>query len=419
MDFEITSGIQDTAQRVVIYGPEGIGKSLFASKFPNPVFIDTEGSTKHLDVNRLPNPTSFAMITEEINYIKCNPQKCDTLVIDTADWAERFCLESIIAAKGVKGIEDIGYGKGYIYLKEEFGRMLNRLSDLIDLGINVVITAHATMRKFEQPDEMGAYDRWELKLQKQTAPLLKEWADMVLFANYKTYVINVDNQGAAKGKNKAQGGSRVMYTSHHPCWDAKNRHGLAQELPFDYAQIAAHIPAKSAGVNNSPEPEKEPEKPATVAPAPESVAVAPVKTAERYWHRVERKELYISTTEDVAETFSKSIEFDEITAEEYAQLFTEYNADRCDCPEAVPEPTPEPEPVADEIPKALADLMKPENVTPAEIQRAVSSKGYYPEDTPISNYDPDFIAGVLVSAWPQVFEIIKELREVQNQFGGN
>ena len=54
-----------------------------------------------------------------------------------------------------------------MYLEEEFGRFLNRLSDLIDLGINVVFTAHATMRKFEQPDESGAYDRWELKLQKK------------------------------------------------------------------------------------------------------------------------------------------------------------------------------------------------------------------------------------------------------------
>ncbi len=42
-------------------------------------------------------------------------------------------------------------------------------------GINVVLTAHAQMRKFEQPDEMGAYDRWELKLGKKTRPRLPRW----------------------------------------------------------------------------------------------------------------------------------------------------------------------------------------------------------------------------------------------------
>ena len=42
----ITRGKIKSAQKVVIYGPEGIGKSTFASQFPNPLFIDTEGSNK-------------------------------------------------------------------------------------------------------------------------------------------------------------------------------------------------------------------------------------------------------------------------------------------------------------------------------------------------------------------------------------
>ena len=35
---------------------------------------------------------------------------------------------------------------------------------LVGSVVNVVLTAHAQMRKFEQPDAAGAYDRWELKL---------------------------------------------------------------------------------------------------------------------------------------------------------------------------------------------------------------------------------------------------------------
>ena len=48
------------------------------------------------------------------------------------------------------------------------------------------------------------------------------------------------------------------------------------------------------------------------------------------------------------------------------------------------------------IPKALSDLMQINKVTDAEIRQAVAYKGYYPEDTPIENYDADFINGVLV-----------------------
>ena len=58
MDFEITEGVINGAQKVVFYGPEGIGKTTFAMKFPDPLFIDTEGSTKKYDVRRLPKPTS-------------------------------------------------------------------------------------------------------------------------------------------------------------------------------------------------------------------------------------------------------------------------------------------------------------------------------------------------------------------------
>ena len=48
----ITRGKQARAQRVVIYGTEGIGKSTFASQFPNPLFIDTEGSTSNMEIGR-------------------------------------------------------------------------------------------------------------------------------------------------------------------------------------------------------------------------------------------------------------------------------------------------------------------------------------------------------------------------------
>jgi len=242
---QISKGIIKSAQKCLIYGAEGIGKSTFASCFPNPVFIDTEGSTKHMDVARTPAPSSWTMLLEQVKYFKANPTLFSTVIIDTADWAERLCIEHLCARDKKDGLEGWGYGKGYTYLAEEFGRLLDALTELIDLGINIVITAHAQMRKFEQPDELGAYDRWEMKLQKKTAPMVREWADMILFANYKTYVVNVDGQGSQKGKNKAQGGKRVMYTTHHPCWDAKNRHDLPDELPFEYAAIAHCIPVKN------------------------------------------------------------------------------------------------------------------------------------------------------------------------------
>ena len=353
---EITRGKIQAAQKVVVYGPEGIGKSTFASQFPDPLFIDTEGSTTHMDVARLPKPSSWTMLLEEVRYVINTPSLCKTLVIDTADWAETLCISEICARNHWSGIEDPGYGKGYVYLADEFGKLLNLLSELTERGINAVITAHAMMRKFEQPDELGAYDRWELKLQKKTAPLVKEWADMVLFANYKTLVINVDGKGAQKGKNKAQGGQRIMYTSHHSCWDAKNRHGLQEELPFEFAAIA-HV--FDTQIKSMPD-------------------VQPVVSSALIKETFDINQQYMNDIVDVKkEPEVKPAEID------YAG-----------------------------IPQALADLMKKENVLPDEIKSVVSQRGYYPYNTPIENYDPEFVKGVLIGAWPQVLEMIKQERKL-------
>lgn len=379
---EITRGKIQGAKKTVIYGPEGIGKSTFAAKFPEPVFIDTEGSTKDMDVARLPRPSSWQMLLQEIDYIRSNPGTCKTLVIDTIDWAEQLCVEYICAKHGKSGIEDFGYGNGYVYTKEEFGRFLNKLEDVVEAGINVVLTAHAQMRKFEQPDEMGAYDRYELKLGKktssQTAPLVKEWSDMLLFANYKTLSVAVDDKGK---KHKAQGGRRVMYTNHHPCWDAKNRYGLADEIPFDYTQIA-HIldttPQKqdSAPVQQPVEAKKqEPDFMNIPDGAPEQMEFN--KSSDPASQPTETAQEPVKPQQNESSSVPQNSAFH----------------------------------VNEQIPKALRDLMEDKLVSEEEIQEVVGQKGYYPKATPIVNYDPDFIQGVLVGAWPQVYQMIEDLRK--------
>ena len=378
---KITRGKINKAKKIVVYGPEGIGKSTFASKFPDPIFIDTEGSTNDMDVARLPRPTSWTMLLEEIEYVKKTVGLCKTLVIDTIDWAEQLCVEHICAKHNKSGIEDFGYGNGYVYTKEEFGRFLSRLSDVIEAGINVVLTAHAQLRKFEQPDEMGAYDRWELKLgkktQSQTSPLVKEWADMLLFCNYKTHTVAVDDKGK---KHKAMGGKRVMYTSHHPCWDAKNRYGLPEECEFDYGVISGII-------------ERETSTDQTKTQEPDHAPVKPEK---------EKTPDFMDIPDGTPEQLEFNTQTDNTGKTEEKPPHTEPDK---------PVPKGSIFHVDERIPKALRDLMEEKLVSEEEIQHVVADRGYYPKSTPILNYDPDFISGVLVGAWPQVYGMIEKLRE--------
>ena len=72
-------------------------------------------------------------------------------------------------------------------------------------------------------------------------------------------------------------------------------------------------------------------------------------------------------------------------------------------------------PLPEGIPKALADLMRENRVSEWDIQAVCAKRGYYPEDTPIANYDPDFIQGCLVAAWPQVYGMIQERNAELNE----
>ncbi len=86
----ITKGKINRAQKVVIYGPEGIGKSSLAAQFPDPVIIDTEGGTAHMDVRRIDKPQSWEELLSIVKEVAATPGICKTLVIDTADWAEQL-----------------------------------------------------------------------------------------------------------------------------------------------------------------------------------------------------------------------------------------------------------------------------------------------------------------------------------------
>lgn len=337
--YKITGGVMPAPLKVVLYGVEGIGKSSFAARFPQPVFIDTEGGTGRLDVRRLPAPDSWQMLLDEAAAAADGQVPCQTLVLDTADWAEKLCMAGVCARFKVKGIEDIGYGKGYTYVKEDFARLLDGLEQVVASGRHVVVIAHAALSKFEQPDAVGSYDRWTMKTSKQVAPLLREWCDMLLFANYKT-VVEKSGSGPT-AKNKATGARRVLYTTHNACWDGKNRFGLPDEVPFDYESIRAIVEGGGAAAAPAPAEQKPPAAPAQPAPT--------------------------DTLTEQQQAARAGIA-DQLAALGY--------------------------------PPQLAQLLPPAGIDDEMLRHGVFQRGCCPEDMPVKDYPPDLVNNI-IEKWPQ------------------
>ena len=285
----IQKGISAAPPKVVIYGPEGIGKSTLASKFPAPLFIDVENGTSRLDVSRLTladkSYSSFKTALKELSATP--PDEYRTLVVDTGDMLDNMISANVIANGGnkIESIEDFGFGKGYTHIMEEWMKLLDRLWEFQKRnGWGVVFVCHAAPRKVDLVSQGLSYTQWSLKLSQKAVACLKEWADFILFLNYDVTIVKT---GEGKGaKTKAVGGDRTVFCTHSNYYEAKNRGGLPDSLELDDAGVKTILRAiypdgnpagkkarmaEEAGCNNEP-----PRTAETPSPAPEEEKFAPV-----------------------------------------------------------------------------------------------------------------------------------------------
>ena len=228
---------------ITVFGSTGVGKSSLAADAPNPIFACTEDGSDQLDVNRLPKIESYEQMEQAVTELANTSHDFKTFVIDSIDHFEPILWAYVCKKNEWKTLEDGAYGKGYATANAQWIEFFSLLKKLRE-KMNVILICHQQVKSFNDPSKPAPYDRYELKIHKGAAALVKENCDALLFATYET-VINIDK---TTKKAKAFGGEeRVMYTEYRAHHDGKNRFGLPYQISLSWKAF------DDAVKNSSPE----------------------------------------------------------------------------------------------------------------------------------------------------------------------
>jgi len=226
---QIKKGEQNLPYRVILAGPEGIGKSTFAASSPAPIFVCAENGLVGLpSVDRF-EPESFPKLIEFLRELVGTAGKSPfkSIVIDTVDWLEALIHQHICDRDKKANISAYDFGQGYIVAELELATMLSLLEALWKKGMHIILLSHVEIKTHSTPGQ-PTHDRFSLKGHKKFSGKIKEWVDAILFATYDIFVTK-----DGKSERLVDGG-RLIHTVWHPGWDAKNRFNLPATIELNW-----------------------------------------------------------------------------------------------------------------------------------------------------------------------------------------
>lgn len=252
--------------RILVYGPEKMGKTTFAvcehapptpdsppgAARPGVVVLPVEDGLGDLDAMAFPLAKSYEDAVEAMSCLLTEDHPFTEFVIDSLDWLEPLIWDYTCRMNGWKSIEDAGYGKGYIAAEATWREFFDGVNALRDRrNMTVIMIAHQQTVRVEEP-EHPAYDMATIKLHKRATALVGEYTDVILRAHMKTF-LSADPSAKADAKKKGEArqlatttGQRVLACQPRPGALAGNRYHLPPELPLDWSAFASAMAASAS-----------------------------------------------------------------------------------------------------------------------------------------------------------------------------
>jgi len=246
----------DQPPRLLIYGPEKMGKTTLAAEFPAPVFLQTErGESGDLVLDSFGTLDTFEAVVEAISSLAAEDHSFQTVVLDSVSALQKLVFDRVCRDSNVKSIELAagGYGKGYAEADALWLQVLDGLNYLRnERGMAVVLVGHAIIGRFDDP-ETQSYSRYDIDLHKRAEALLKREVDAILLVK-KDVTIKTEGKGE---RARADGGdTRWIYTEGKPAFTAGNRYNMPARIMFKrgegFTALAPFFPQSAVGAVETP-----------------------------------------------------------------------------------------------------------------------------------------------------------------------
>lgn len=208
---------------VLVYGATKIGKSTWCSHADSAIFLSTEPGLNSLEVFQVPI-RSWDELLAACGEIAEGKHEFKTVILDTVDNAYRMCAEHVCRKFKIEHESDLGYGKGFTLVNNEFQRVLNKLA-FMPCGLYLI--SHS--QEVEIETRTGKYNKTVPTLPEKARKIVLGLVDMVLYCDIET----------ATGPDGKMAARRVMRTKPSLNYEAGDRTGrLPEIIDLDYTRFA-------------------------------------------------------------------------------------------------------------------------------------------------------------------------------------
>lgn len=219
---------------MLIYGQPKIGKSTFCSRAEGALFLATEPGLNALETYNV-TIDSWADMLEATDLIAKGKHNFKTIIIDTIDNLFGMCVDFICQRENIKNIGDLGYGKGYSMLDDEFKRIIFKLARL---PYGLIFVSHA--QQMEVPSRTGIIQRVVPTLPKRARKVIIGLVDIIGYAN----IITAENQNGQAAER------RILQFTPTETVEAGDRTGRLNTMPLNYHIFLKRLTGESTQISS-------------------------------------------------------------------------------------------------------------------------------------------------------------------------